>query len=90
MINIYKLLKRRRNIVYICMMAFCYVSILLLYPVFKTDAFKLTLIPVIFGSLFFGFKVGILSMILIDIFLFGYLHYIGIAFKSYANVYATG
>lgn len=90
MTNIYKLLKRRRIIVYICMMVFCYVSMLLLYPVFGSDAFKLTLIPVIFGSLFFGFKVGILSMILIDIFLFGYLHYNGITFSSYVSVYATG
>lgn len=71
-------------------MIFCYTSILLLYPVFTTDAFKLTLLPVIFASLFFGFKVGILSMLLIDMFLFGYLHYIGISFGSYVSVYITG
>lgn len=90
MSNFYRILKQRRNIFYIVIMVFCYISLLVLYPVFGTDAFKITLIPVIFGSLFFGFKVGILSMLLIDIFLFGYLHYIGITFNSYISVYVTG
>ncbi len=90
MSNFYRILKQRRNIFYIVIMVFCYISILVLYPVFGNDAFKITLIPVIFGSLFFGFTVGILSMLLIDVFLFGYLHYIGIAFDSYISVYVTG
>lgn len=65
-------LKYKKNIfiIIICLYIF---SIILFYPKFHYELFKINIIPIIFAAFFFGFKTGLLTVVSQNLFLFAYL-----------------
>ncbi|HOJ78954.1 MAG TPA: GGDEF domain-containing protein [Bacillota bacterium] len=83
-------LKKYKNVFYWIIVCSYFVAIFVLYPLFKTETFKITLIPLIYASFFYGYKGGILTMLLLDSFVFIYLSLCKVPFDSYMYNALTG